>query len=837
MTEVPMKFASQFVRVTLTCALLCGMALLLHSPRAQAQAPASSSDLRQTEQLIQRGELDQAEQLARQIIARNPKSVEAWNLVGMIEGNRRNTAAAIDAFQKALAVSPRSVKTLNNLGMAYMQEHNADQAEKQFQTALKIMPTDAETNFNLALLYMAKNEPARAIPHFLRVHPASLSTQFNLIRAYLESKQHASALRLAKQVSEANKSNLQVHFTLGLLLASAREYPTAEEELERADALSPDTFEIVYNLGQCYLRDGKLAQSGLALNRALHIKPDSVDVMVLMAQVYSAQSQPLDALDLLVRAHKLAPDNTDVIFLMAQISMSQNYYEDAIPLLESGVKLAPNRADLVAALGRSYYMAGKVDQAIAQFQHLIEIDKSARSYAFMGLTYRNMGRFDEAKKYLDAGLALDPKSAVCLFNLGFIAERKGDTATASKYFEQALHINPDYADALLELANLHIAARNFTAAEPLLLKFVKVSKDPGPGYYKLSMVERSLHKTPEADHALATFKSLSKSASSGPLPFQHLFDYLDTRAQLAPQAKRELDLSDLIAQAKSHPDQPQSLYLLTEGYLKAGDLDNARSTVAQLDQAAASDARTLTGAGVLLARYRLYDDAIAQFEKALALSPNADDIRFNLANALFHKRAYQQALDAAEKVSPAGQDDNAFLNLLGDIQAHLGNTSAAQKLFADSIARNPDSEQPYLSLALLNLRTGDLPSARATLEKGLSRIPGSGTLVWGLGLASALEDKDSAAIENMQRAIGLLPQWPAAYSTLGFYYFDTGRIQKARQVLNEFKQSSAHASLDIDRISQVIDRAAAGAGEDHIEPLQHKEQFLQFAVSLADRTL
>ena len=41
-------------------------------------------------------------------------------------------------------------------------------------------------------------------------------------------------------------------------------------------------------------------------------------------------------------------------------------------------------------------MAGKMESAIEQFQKLIELDPSARSYAFMGLSYRHLGRFDEA---------------------------------------------------------------------------------------------------------------------------------------------------------------------------------------------------------------------------------------------------------------------------------------------------------------------------------------------------------------------------------------------------------------------------------------------------------
>ena len=139
------------------------------------------------------------------------------------------------------------------------------------------------------------------------------------------------------------------------------------------------------------------SKAEFVLNRALKLKPDSPDTLHLLAQVYSNESRPLDALDLLVRAHKIAPENTDVIFLMARVSMSQNYYEDAIPLLESGLAIAPQRADLLAALGESYFMAGKVDKAIEEFQKLIELDPSARSYVFLGISYRHLGPIRRGK--------------------------------------------------------------------------------------------------------------------------------------------------------------------------------------------------------------------------------------------------------------------------------------------------------------------------------------------------------------------------------------------------------------------------------------------------------
>jgi tetratricopeptide (TPR) repeat protein len=91
-------------------------------------------------------------------------------------------------------------------------------------------------------------------------------------------------------------------------------------------------------------------------------------------------------------------------------------------------------------------------------------------------------------------------------------------------------------------------------------------------------------------------------------------------------------------------------------------------------------------------------------------------------------RRYPEALDSLQKISSQGQSDNAYLALLGDIYAHLGNSAAAAQAFQSSIDRNPDNDQGYLSLALLDLRQGDLPGAQQTLLIGQKRIPGSGKL-------------------------------------------------------------------------------------------------------------
>jgi tetratricopeptide (TPR) repeat protein len=522
---------------------------------------------------------------------------------------------------------------------------------------------------------------------------------------------------------------------------------------------------------------------------------------------------------------------------MARVSMTQNYFEDAIPLLESGLKIAPQRADLHAALGESYFMSGKAERAIEEFKALIALDPSARSYAFMGLSYRHLGRFEEATKYFNEGLKLDPHNASCLYNLGYIEERQGNSARADALFQQALRSNPDFSDALLELANLRVKDKKYAEAAELLRHYVKVGHDVATGYYKLAMVERSLHQTAAAQRDLAVFQTLSKNSSTGPMPYQHLFDYLDNRSQLSAQARTELDVAELNEQIKKHPGQNQDLYLLAETYLKLGDVSKARETIAQLDQLSVEDYRTQTGTGVLLARYRLYDDAIQHFQNALHANPDSDDVKFNLANAYFRKGQYKEALAAAQTISTAGQQDDAFLALLGDIESHLDNASKATEIFRSAIARNPDNDQYYLSLTLVQIRGNDLPGAEQTLQKGLARIPGSGKLIWGQGLISVMKGNTKQAAERLERAVDLLPEWAGSYSTLGVFYYQTGQIEKAREVLSRFKGSNA-GGLDISRIEDALSKAPAKtpSAEQPI-PMVARQQMLQFALLIADRSL
>jgi Tfp pilus assembly protein PilF len=180
-----------------------------------APAVASSSPLLHAEELIQSGQLDEAKNVINEQLLRDPSNVEAYNLLGIIFTNEKNYTEALDAFQQALKLNPNSTSTHNNLANLYVAQQKPDLAEKEFKRVLQIAPANRDANYNLGLLLLANGSPLPAIAHFQRVHPQTVETQFNLVRAFFAAGKSVQALQLARQLSAAHKSDVQLHFTLG----------------------------------------------------------------------------------------------------------------------------------------------------------------------------------------------------------------------------------------------------------------------------------------------------------------------------------------------------------------------------------------------------------------------------------------------------------------------------------------------------------------------------------------------------------------------------------------------------------------------------------------------
>lgn len=133
---------------------------------------------------------------------------------------------------------------------------------------------------------------------------------------------------------------------------------------------------------------------------------------------------------------------------------SAGRHVEAIAHFEVALAAHPRDAKVLFALGNTAQLLGMADAAAQFFQQVLSIEP-ARLEALVNLAnlLRVRGQFDAAIALLEPALARDPGPELHL-TLGSARREKGEDDAAIRHYRAALAINPNYAPALANLADM-----------------------------------------------------------------------------------------------------------------------------------------------------------------------------------------------------------------------------------------------------------------------------------------------------------------------------------------------------------------------------------------------
>ena len=121
-------------------------------------------------------------------------------------------------------------------------------------------------------------------------------------------------------------------------------------------------------------------------------------------------------------------------------------YDRAVDLYLGSLALHPT-AEAHTFLGWTYHFQGKIEEAIAECKHAIEIDPDfGNPYNDIGAYLIDLNRYDEAIPWLEQAIRAkryEPRHFPC-FNLGRVYLAKGMINRARELFQQSLSIEPRY---------------------------------------------------------------------------------------------------------------------------------------------------------------------------------------------------------------------------------------------------------------------------------------------------------------------------------------------------------------------------------------------------------
>lgn len=244
------------------------------------------------------------------------------------------------AGQTRAAPTAKSAAIESHLAAAQRAQHDKDYAtaEREYQAVLALAPEFAEVHMNLGLVYQLQDRFSEAMTEFrraLKFKPGLAGANFFLGVDYCKLGEGAKAISYLKAALQTESNRAEIW----LWLATAQEI------------------------------SGELQAEVLTLHRALELQPKDVDLLYLLGHVYERLGNQEVA-----HLEQVAPGSSRSEQLLAESYASSNEWPSAVIHFQNALLGSPNRIGLHSELGEVLLRAGKVNQAIREFDEELRRD-------------------------------------------------------------------------------------------------------------------------------------------------------------------------------------------------------------------------------------------------------------------------------------------------------------------------------------------------------------------------------------------------------------------------------------------------------------------------------
>lgn len=171
--------------------------------------------------------------------------------------------------------------------------------------------------------------------------------------------------------------------------------------------------------------------------------------------------------------------------------------------------------------------------------------------------------------------------------------------------------------------------------------------------------------------------------------------------------------------------------------------------------------------------------AIADYERALQLDPQAPEALSNLGLALKHLGRPAEAVARFEQALALRPDVPGVLSNLGAALKDLGRLDAAVASFRRALTLKPDYPGALSNLGNALKEQGQFDEAITCYRQALALRPDHPETLSNLGNALRERNLLDEAVDHFRRAITLKPDFPEALSNCGNALKDQGRLDEA----------------------------------------------------------
>ncbi|MHC4830806.1 MAG: tetratricopeptide repeat protein, partial [Planctomycetota bacterium] len=401
--------------------------------------------------------------------------------------------------------------------------------------------------------------------------------------------------------------------------------------------------------------------------------------------------------------------------------------------------------DLELALGRARAHGGGAEadrRALSAFQRALELDPMAvEVHLARGRFFSDRDRLGEATAAYDEALRVDPDNGDALLERGLAQERLGywyeavdgyrrlvdlEVDRAGGRIDQTALRPPNQGVSLLLKGMLRVAVCEMRLERPeLAVEKLNELIAADPGYPPAFVLRSEAHLLMgQADLARRAARAALESEGVPELAFEGL--YAEARVDLA-QGDIEAAIKSLNAVILREPDHVPSQLLLGVALERDGQREAARAAYENAVAIESKDYRSeLAVAAVRLGDLqRGYNTArsVGAFDRALRIDALQPAALLGRARAQLRLGQLDAAYKDAQQAARLGAPGHTTLPVLGAVELRRGNAKEAGRLFRQAAEGAPGGFHPEAAaglgdaLRLLGDEAGGLEAHRSSLEQ------------------------------------------------------------------------------------------------------------------------
>jgi tetratricopeptide (TPR) repeat protein len=214
--------------------------------------------------------------------------------------------------------------------------------------------------------------------------------------------------------------------------------------------------------------------------------------------------------------------------------------------------------------------------------------------------------------------------------------------------------------------------------------------------------------------------------------------------------------------------------------LQKGRYDEAIAEFRRALDMDAADTTALNNLGAALTSAGQLEEAVSYLKKAIEIDPGNFKSHTNLGVALARAGRFDAAAAPLERAVQLNPEDARAQSAYGGVLVNQGRVEDAMRHLEKALEINPADADAHNNLGGILARTGKFDDAIPHFEKALSLEPNSAVLLFNLGRAYAAVGRFDQGVRNLERAAELSHgQEPAILEKLADGYAETGRLLDA----------------------------------------------------------